>query len=203
VTHMQGHQDHAIIGGDVYIAYENADAITPLEAYESVYAFRMKEYIDKQGFTGTGNLAIRAEVFAKVGDFAGIGVAEDRDWGQRAQAAGETTFYAAGMIVFHPARKTFGELRSKWDRHTAHDFMRETGKSFGRARWLMRTALVAISPLPEIARILRSDRLSRFGDRLKAFRVLCAIRAYRARIMLGLLFGRTTSEGSGDWDREA
>jgi len=181
-------------------AYLDENA-APLEAYESVYAYRMKEYISKQGFTGTGNLAVRKDVFETVGHFAGIGIAEDRDWGQRATALGHETHYADGMIVFHPARKSFSELQSKWDRHTAHDFARERAKSFGALRWLFRTALVAVSPAPEILRIIRSDRLARAADRWKAFRVLCAIRWYRTRKMIALFIGGDKQDGHGDWDR--
>lgn len=202
-SHFATNAEHAILGGDVLIAYDVPENITGLEAYESVYAYRMKEYITKQGFTGTGNLAVRKDVFQKVGAFAGIGIAEDRDWGQRATALGHATHYATGMIVFHPARKSFEELKAKWDRHTSHDYARERSKSFGAARWVFRTALVTVSPLPEILRIIRSERLSRFADRWKAFRVLCAIRWYRARTMIGLLLGTQQQEGHGDWDRSS
>ena len=95
-----------ILGGDVRIAMDDPERPTLLEAYESVFAYRMKEYIAKQGFTGTGNLAVRAATFASVGPFGGINIAEDRDWGQRALSMGYRTQYCPGMIVFHPARKT-------------------------------------------------------------------------------------------------
>ena len=106
---------------------------TMLEAYESVYAYRMEEYIRRQGFTGTGNLAIRREVFDAVGPFGGIGIAEDRDWGQRARAMGHVTRYAPEMRVHHPARPTFADLALKWDRQTAHDFARMAAGRRGAA----------------------------------------------------------------------
>ena len=86
----------AILGGDVRIACQNPRRPTLLEAYESVFAYRMKEYIAKQGYTGTGNLAVRADVFAAVGPFAGIEIAEDRDWGQRALRLGYRTSLLPG-----------------------------------------------------------------------------------------------------------
>ncbi|MGO4839930.1 glycosyltransferase family 2 protein, partial [Rhizobiaceae sp. 2RAB30] len=107
--------DVAILGGDVRIAYRDPRRLTLLEAYESVFAYRMKEYIARQGFTGTGNLAVRAEVFEAIGPFGGIDIAEDRDWGQRALRLGYRTHYRPGMIVYHPARQNLAELAQKWD----------------------------------------------------------------------------------------
>ena len=119
----------------------------------------MKEYIAKQGFTGTGNLAVRASVFAAVGPFGGIHIAEDRDWGQRALRLGYRTAYCPDMIVYHPARKDLAELARKWDRHVAHDFSEIRTKPGWWARWTLRAIAVALSPAAELPRIGFSDRL--------------------------------------------
>ncbi|MBB4170197.1 MULTISPECIES: glycosyltransferase [unclassified Rhizobium] len=189
-----------IIGGDVRIGFEDPACPTLLEAYESVYAYRMKEYIAKQGFTGTGNLAARANVFAAVGKFGGIDIAEDRDWGQRALGRGYQTRYCPDMIVFHPARKTFAELARKWQRHTAHDFARVRARRAWWPRWMLRTAAVALSPAAEWFRIGRSDRLHGIRARLLAFTGLTLIRCYRAAIMLSLAFGASATRMSAQWN---
>ena len=68
-------------------SYENPTRPTFLEPYESIYSYRNSEHI-AEGFSGTGNLATLPSVVAEIGSFAGIEVAEDRDWGLRACAAG-------------------------------------------------------------------------------------------------------------------
>jgi len=73
-----------VVGGDVRIAVANPRRLTHLEAYESIFAYRQQEYIETMGFSGTGNLAVGREDFERIGPFAGIEVAEDRDWGRRA-----------------------------------------------------------------------------------------------------------------------
>ena len=83
-----------IVGGDVQIALANPARMTGLEAYESVFAYRQALYVHKLGFSGAGNLAMRRAMFEAVGPFAGIGIAEDRDWGRRARALGHVTLYA-------------------------------------------------------------------------------------------------------------
>jgi len=201
--HFVANPDHGILGGDVYIAREDPDRATLLEAYESVYAYRMREYIAKQGFTGTGNLGVRADVMAAVGPFGGKEIAEDRDWGQRGTAQGHATHYVADMIVYHPARRTMAELQAKWDRHTAHDFERMAAQGgLWRLRWLIRTGAVAVSPVPEILRIARSGRISGLRERGLAFWGLLRIRAYRARIMARLVFARNAHALSGAWNRD-
>jgi GT2 family glycosyltransferase len=193
--------DAAILGGDVRIAYEDPDRLTLLEAYESVFAYRMKEYIAKQGFTGTGNLAVRASVFAAIGQFGGIEIAEDRDWGQRALKLGYPTRYCSDMIVYHPARKSLAEIAEKWQRHTAHDFARFRSKAAWWPRWVLRSAAVALSPAAELVRIGFSDRLEGLRARWLALLGVVLVRLYRARIMLALAFGADASELGGRWNR--
>jgi glycosyltransferase involved in cell wall biosynthesis len=48
-----------ILGGDVRISCADPKRLTVLEAYESIYAYRMDRYIAREGFTGTGNLVVR------------------------------------------------------------------------------------------------------------------------------------------------
>jgi GT2 family glycosyltransferase len=143
---LAGAPEVPILGGDVRILQINPDRLTWLEAYESVFAFRMKKYIQEKGFTGGGNLAIRAPVFKAVGNFLGINIAEDTEWGQRATSMGYRVRYEPQMIVYHPARRTFAELANKWDRHIAHDFAEIKSKPLWWPRWMLRAAAVAVSP---------------------------------------------------------
>ena len=192
--------DAQILGGDVRIAYADPARLTMLEAYESEYAYRMDRYIAQEGFTGTGNLVIRPDIFADVGPFAGLDVAEDRDWGQRATAKGYSIAYVPEMRVYHPARQDFAGLKAKWDRQTAHDYVKARSGG-GRLKWLMKTAAMGVSPLAEVPRILRSDRMSGLRSRALALAALTRIRLYRARVMIGLTLRGNAEALSGRWNR--
>jgi GT2 family glycosyltransferase len=172
-----------------------------LEAYESIYAYRMDRYIAREGFTGTGNLVIHRKIFDSVGPFAGLSVAEDRDWGQRATAQGHKIRYVAEMRVYHPARPDFSSLYQKWDRHTAHDFMSAKARRGGRMRFSVKTLAMGLSPLAEFPRVLLSDRISGPRSRALAWLGLLRIRLYRARVMLWLLTGGDPARLSGAWNR--
>ncbi|MDW3181208.1 glycosyltransferase family 2 protein [Roseobacter sp.] len=190
-----------ILGGDVRIAYDDPDRLTLLEAYESIYAYRMDRYIAREGFTGTGNLAMRRAVMQAVGPFGGLDVAEDRDWGQRATGAGHDLRYVATMKVYHPARRSFAELTQKWDRHSAHDYSLYRARRLGRVKWLIRTAAMGISPLAEGPRILASDRISGLRARGLAMLALTGIRFYRTWIMLRLALSDDPDALTGRWNR--
>lgn len=190
-----------ILGGDVRIACADPARLTMLEAYESIYAYRMDRYIAREGFTGTGNLVVRRPVIDAVGPFAGLAVAEDRDWGQRATAMGYRIRFVPGMRVYHPARADFAGMRQKWDRHTAHDFAAACARPGGRLRFLARTVAMGLSPLAEVPRILVSDRVTGARSRALAFAGLARTRAYRARVMLHLCLGGDPGALSGGWNR--
>lgn len=190
-----------ILGGDVRIACANPPRLTVLEAYESIYAYRMDRYIAREGFTGTGNLVVRRSVMQDVGPFAGLSVSEDRDWGQRATARGYQIRYVAAMQVYHPARADFTGLYQKWDRHTAHDFVSARERTGGRLRFAAKTLALGLSPLAELPRILLSDRVKGSRNRMKAWTGLIRIRLYRARVMIWLLFGGDPAALSGAWNR--
>lgn len=198
---LDGDGPDRIIGGDVRILRADPSAPTVLEAYESVYAYRQREYIARQGFSGTGNLAVRRRDFEAIGPFAGISVSEDRDWGRRARKLGIPITYAPEMIVYHPARETFADLFAKWDRHIAHDFQDYVERPWGRIRWLGYAAAVAVSPLVEIARIARSDRLSDWRERRLALSGLVRIRSYRFGRMVSLLISGDPAASSASWNR--
>lgn len=184
--------DGTILGGDVRIWRSRGNTSTAIEAYESVFGYRFKLFIERHGYCGTGNLVVRRTDYDKAGPFAGIDIAEDVEWGQRARSAGLRFRYVPEMVIFHPARRSLQELRVKWDRHTQHNLNMARGKRGWKIRWIARALAVLASPIVDSVRALSSDRIQGISARLKAISVLFAIRAYRASKMLSLL---SESEG--------
>lgn len=199
--HFAQSPDATVLGGDVRILHRDIRRPTMLEAYESVFAFRMKKYIQEKGFTGGGNLAVRSWVFRKVGPFLGINIAEDTEWGQRASAMGYRVRYEPRMIVYHPARRTFAELTEKWDRHISHDLREIQNTPNWRRRWAVRALAVLVSPLVELPRILASDRLKGPRARWLAMVGVTRIRLYRGTAMLAASMGSGTAQAPARWNR--
>lgn len=168
-----------IVGGDVRIDFIDPVHLTALEAYEAVFAFRQKFYIEKRNFSGTGNLGMAAPVHAAVGPFAGIERAEDVDWGNRATAAGYGIRYVEAMRIYHPARTSFAELQRKWQRHIAHELHSHRAAGRPAWRWTLQSLLVLASIPAHAPRLFLSDRLTGLGNRLRGLGVLVRIRLWR------------------------
>ncbi|MFZ7094167.1 glycosyltransferase [Primorskyibacter sp. 2E233] len=198
LDYLPAHPETGAIGGDVRIAFSDPDSLTGIEAYEAIYGYRFKLYIEQHHYTGSGNMAVWRSVFEKVGGFGGIDIAEDRDWGHRATAMGIRIDYVPDMRIATPARETFQQLARKWDRHIEHDF-EKIDSGVARFRWAVRAAALVVSPVLEVPRVLRSDRVHGARSRWLAFRCLTRIRLYRAGGMIRLLSGKTQRATSETW----
>ncbi len=187
VTAVEAAGPRGVVGGDVRIDFIDPVRLTPVEAYEAVFAYRQKMYIEKMGFSGTGNLAMHREVHQAVGPFAGIGVAEDRDWGQRARAAGYRVGWVPAMKIYHPARPDVASLKLKWLRHVAHDWAEHRSSGRPLWRWLAKAAAMPASILVDGARLMLSDRLSGVGNRLGGIGVLAQLRMLRCVEMVRVM----------------
>ena len=176
-----------ILGGDVQIWHEPHTRVTAVEAYESVFAYRFKLYIEQHGFCGTGNLVVRKQDFDHIGPFQGIEVAEDIQWGRQALSAGYTFRYVSDMVVYHPARESFRELCVKWDRHIQHAVNAGRNNRSWQAGWFLRALAILLSPAADWTKVVASRRVRGPAAKAKAISVLTAIRGYRAYKMIALL----------------
>lgn len=201
VAYLDANPETDVIGGEVLILRRDQDRATAIEAYESIWGYRMKLYVERDHYTATCNMAVRRDVFLKVGDFEGIRMAEDLDWGRRATAMGARIDYVADIRIETPARESFAELRRKWDRHIGHDFA-EVATGRDRLRWIARALAVAASPIGEIPRVAGSERVSGLRERLLAFVCMTRLRLYRARRMLGLLFAGDGGALAAGWRKQ-
>lgn len=191
-----------IVGGDIRIQPAKAGELTAVEVYESVYSYRARFYVEHHGFAATGNMGVRADTFRKVGPFGGIGTMEDTAWGQRATGMGHAIAFVEGACVKTPSCRSFDELARRWDRHVAHEFGEIEKSGMGMARWLAKSAIMALSPLGEIPTILRSSRLETARDRWLCFRCLTQVRLYRAGRMFGLAWHDNAASMVDLWNRE-
>jgi glycosyltransferase involved in cell wall biosynthesis len=190
-----------ILGGEIHMTTEIPGDPNPAEAFDCVYGYDQRDYIERQGFSVTANMAARRALFELVGPFAGIEIAEDMDWGQRAAALGHVTRYDPAMLVFHPARRSMAELRAKWARNVSHHYRVRARGPAGRIKWVLSALAMAVSAPAEIPRLLTTDRLPTFRARLRAFRGLAALRLYRAWAMLAALAGDQGRAGNLRWNR--
>jgi glycosyltransferase involved in cell wall biosynthesis len=174
------------VGGQVITKVGRPQEITPAEAVEAVFAFNFKKYIEKDGFSGSGNLFVPKAIFGRVGGFR-AGVSEDIDWCRRANALGFRLGYAERAIVFHSARREWVELKTKWDRVLAETIRLASERPGWRLRWIGYAGIVAASPLAHSINVIRSPRLIGARAKFHGLLGLLRIRSYRSYRMLCLL----------------
>ena len=173
-------------GGRVVVTTRAPAPLSPTEAYEAVFAYDFRKYVERERYSGTGNLFVPRAVFERVGGFR-AGVAEDMDWCWRANALGYRIGYLEDAVVRIAARRRWAELKSKFDRMEREHLLLYRGRSGWRTRWVLHAALVAGSPLVHWTRVAASPRLAGARPKMLAVVGLAMIRCYRGYRMLSLL----------------
>ncbi|MBN2907056.1 MAG: glycosyltransferase [Rhodobacteraceae bacterium] len=181
-----------LIGGLVEVFDETPPPRSGAEAFEAVFAFDFRNYIEVQGFTGAGNLVTRRDVFEDVGGFIN-GVSEDRDWSMRAVAKGYRLIYADRMVVGHPSRSDWPSLRHKWRRLTRELYASHLADTGGgrkaRLRWALRGLAMPVSALVHMPKAFFSPKLRSVTERLRAVGTLVRLRLLRMVWMLRQAIG--------------
>ncbi|WP_229836814.1 glycosyltransferase family 2 protein [Aliiroseovarius zhejiangensis] len=177
-----------LIGGRVDVFDETPPPRSGAEAFEAVFAFNFQNYIEVQGFTGSGNLVTTREVFEDVGGFRG-GVSEDLDWSTRAVSKGYDLIYREDLVVSHPSRSDWAALQHKWRRLTQELFGVNGNTPRDRLKWTLRALAMPVSAIVHTPKVLHSDKLSGWGEKLRAVGTLFRLRVQRMFWMLKQAMG--------------
>lgn len=167
-----------IVTGRINVTVESSACLTGAEAFERVFAFDNQRYVEQENFAATASLFVRKSDFERVGGFR-PNVSEDKEWCWRAARHGLKLRYFEDVVISHPARRSWAELKRKWQRLGEQTYFLAQEKPGGRLRWWLRSLLLPVSIGPAALQILRSSKLDRFSDRMKALAILAAIRLYR------------------------
>ena len=174
---LAGLAEFDFVGGHVRVLLEHPPRMSDVEAFERVFAFDFKAYIEKKGFTGAGNMFCPRAVFQAVGGFLAA-VSEDVEWSHRATGKGFRLGYRPRAVVGHPARRTWEDLLVKWRRVNAETYGLAASRG-GRIGWILKSFALPASALAHTPKVLSSPELETFGQRLAALRVLYRLRFWR------------------------
>jgi GT2 family glycosyltransferase len=188
--------DYDFIGGRVTVLVDDEKRMTPVEAFERVFAFNFEHYIRRKGFTGAGNLFCSRALFQTVGGFKDT-VSEDVEWSRRAVSMGYRLGYAPSVVVGHPARRSWNDLVQKWRRVNSETFALSRGAPWHRTKWLIRSLGLPASAVAHTPRVLFSDQLAGPRQRFDALWVLYGVRFWRLADALSLL-GRAPRAATRD-----
>lgn len=171
-----------LTGGRIDIFDETPPPRSGAEAFERVFAFRQRDYIERKGFSVTANLVTMRAVFEATGPLV-PGLSEDMDWCFRARAKGFRLIYDDGLAVSHPSRSDHAALLRKWRRLTDEMFALNGRGPAARLRWMLRGLAMGPSALVHAPRVLRHPDLDR-PEKRRAVATLLRLRLARAGWML-------------------
>ncbi len=174
-------------GGRVDVFDETPPPRSGAEAFETVFAFHQRDYVERKGFSVTANLLTRRDVFEATGPMV-VGEAEDVDWCHRATAKGYRLAYEDRLRVRHPTRSDWAALERKWRRTTAERFRSHGRGPKARLAWAAQALVVAASGVLHAPKVLASSRLAP-GEKLAGMATLLRLRMLRALWMLGQALG--------------
>jgi GT2 family glycosyltransferase len=172
-----------LVGGRVEIFDETPPPRTGAEAFETVFAFDFRTYIEKKGFSGSGNLVTRRDVFLATGPFI-HGLSEDLDWCRRATAKGFRLAYDDTLRVGHPSRQDWPALKRKWRRLTEESFGVNGCGPAQRVKWAIKALAMPVSILAHLPKVLRHPALRTWQERGRAAATLTRLRFARMGWML-------------------
>jgi glycosyltransferase involved in cell wall biosynthesis len=176
-----------ITGGRVAVFDETPPPRSGAEAFETVFAFDQKDYVERKGFSVTANLVASRATVEAVGPFK-PGISEDLEWCRRAAARGHILRYDSCLSVAHPTRSDWPALRRKWLRLTEESFALIRKRRLGHIRWALKALLMPPSVVAHGIRVLRHPSLST-AERGRAFATLAKLRLRRMVWMLGQAVG--------------
>lgn len=172
-----------IVGGEVEIFAADPADPTDAELFELVFGFECKRYVTRKHFAAGANIMVPRRVFLAVGPFRDGRLPEDLEWGRRASRQGFHIGYGADVIIRHPARHSFAELKKKAERTVWHARNHMAEGEYFRLKWAVYTLAMASPPLWKAVQIMRSPALHGPGQRLRALVATVRLRYFRALTM--------------------
>ena len=172
-----------VIGGTISVFDETTPPRSGAEAFETVFAFDNKGYIERKGFSVTANLLTTRPVLDSVGGFR-AGMSEDLDWCLRAGAAGFRLAHEDRLRVAHPTRSDWAALRRKWLRLTQEAWGLAQETPMARVKWAGRALAMPLSALAHVPKVLRHPGLAGWRERFAGLGTLFRLRIMRMAWML-------------------
>lgn len=180
---LAAQQNGDLIGGRIDVFDETPPPRTGAQAFEAVFAFDNRAYVEKKRFSVTANLATRRDVFETTGPFV-HGLSEDFDWCRRAVAKGYRLAYDDTLRVSHPSREDWAALARKWRRLTKESFNVNGRSLWRRVVWMARALMMPFSVLAHTPHVLLHPALRDGGERWRGLKMLVRLRLARMAWML-------------------
>lgn len=113
VAALESDRDAGIVGGRITLFSAEMAPHPMMRLYEETFAFNQEEAV-RSGYSVTANWISPAKLLNEVGGFnASMKSGGDAEMSRRVRALGRKIQYAPDMVVAHPIRGSFAEIRNK------------------------------------------------------------------------------------------
>lgn len=178
-----------VVGGRIDVFDETPPPRSGPEAFEAVFSFDQRRYVEDEDFSVTANLVTMRQDFLRIGWFV-VGRSEDVDWCHRAVADGMRIAYDDHLLVRHPSRSDWPALKVKWRRLTQEMFALRTPDSLAtRMIWMLRGMAMPLSAILHMPRVINSPKLSSTGEKVRGILTLIRLRCLRGSWMVTQALG--------------
>lgn len=166
-----------ILAGNV-VLYSKEDEPNIYEAFDVFEDFRIREWVENDGYAVTANLFVRRPIFDTIGVFRDdLFSGCDMEWTMRATTQGCNLKYANAVVIKHPARDSFFKLlKVRRRRFIGHCEL--NGILYHPIRKKIKTLLKLFSPP------IRLIRMQRYKVLPLRHRVMFFIIRYRIKLVL-------------------
>lgn len=180
VEKLQQTPNCGLVAGEVQLFFKDPDQPTVFEIYDSMNFLRQKYYIEKYNFGAIANVFTYKDVFEKVGLFNyELKSGGDSEWGKRVFSAGYTQVYADNVLVAHPARSHWEEIRKKAVRVTEGMYRQEKERQ-SLVNFTIEILRDLKSPLKELDRIFNNQDSSGIIQKIKLFLLFIWVKYIRS-----------------------
>ncbi|MEE9613405.1 MAG: glycosyltransferase [Thermodesulfobacteriota bacterium] len=154
-----------LVAGGIEFFFSDPENPTAVELYDSIVHLKQKNYVENGRYGATANVFTSRKVIDAVGPFNDrLKSGGDSEWGKRVFSHGYKVAYADDARVFHPARRSFGQIRRKTLRLAGGTHERLEENIF---TYLIRLPLIVMDNAALIYGVWRDKRLKGIGRKFK------------------------------------
>jgi GT2 family glycosyltransferase len=153
--------DGGAVAGDVRFLFEIQNKPGAIELLDSISFFQQEYYVKYHHFGVTANLFAWKRVYDEVGAFdQGLRSGGDREWGRRVRSSGYRVLYADDVRVWHPARRSFGQMLKKVLRVAQGAYRLEKGDLASQQAAMRRVCKELLPPRARLKALQSDERIA-------------------------------------------
>lgn len=171
-----------LLGGKVELFFKEPNNPTDVELYEGCFAFQQERNIKRKNVSITANLFVKTKVFNKTGLFDdSLLSGGDTEFCKRANKNGFNIEYAPNVVVLHPARNNWEEMRDK--------LLRVVGGKYSVSKPKLFLKTILLMPIYKLYMVLSTAKYT-LREKFKIIKIIFLRQFVIIEETIKLIFGK-------------